>query len=129
MSAEFRSLCHSLGLSAQALARLEAVQQRTVEHWFAKGEPPPGVLANVQRLQASIETMALAAVDAVHTATMRHGHAPEAVDLKAYRAAESWWEVHPECWGLPVQTHSIMLQRQATALRNIGVTVNIHYGS
>ena len=29
MSAEFRTLCHSLGLSAQALARLERVQQRT----------------------------------------------------------------------------------------------------
>ena len=127
MSAEFRTLCHSLGLSAQALARLERVQQRTVEHWFAAGEPPAAVLGNVQRLQAAIEEMALQAVDAVLNATEQRGHAPEAVDLKAYRTAESWWAAHPEFNGLPIQTHGIMLHRQAQALRNIGVAVAIGY--
>lgn len=46
MSAQFRTICHSLGLSAQALATLCAVQERTVRHWFADGEPPEGVLAH-----------------------------------------------------------------------------------
>lgn len=127
MTAEFRTVCHSLGLSAQALARLARVQQRTVEHWFAASEPPPGLWQDIRQLQALVEEHALQAVDAVHAATEEQGGAPAAVDLQAYKTPELWWQAHPAYHGLPIQVHSHMLQRQAQALRNIGVEVNIHY--
>ena len=127
MSAHFRTLCHSLGLSAQTLADYVQVSKRSAEHWFADGEPPQGVLDDVRRLDALIQHTIQQAVDVLVDVTEEMGEAPQDVDLAAYRTAEAWHAARPEYKGLPIQTHSIMLARTQAALTNIGVASFISY--
>ena len=127
MSAQFRTFCHSLGLSAQALADYAQVSKRSAEHWFAGGEPPQGVLDDVRRLDALIQHTIQQAVDVPVDATEEMSEAPHDVELKAYSTAEAWHAAHPEYKGLPIQTHSIMLARTQAALTNIGVASFISY--
>ena len=47
-NSEFRTLCHSLGLSAKALAALARVQERSVRHWWSDWQPPAWVVKLVQ---------------------------------------------------------------------------------
>lgn len=127
MSAQFRTICHSLGLSAQALADHVQVSKRSAEHWFADGDPPQGVLDDVLRLDVLIQHTIQQAVDVLVDATEEMGGAPQDVELKAYRTAEAWHAAHPEYKSLPIQTHSIMLARTQAALANIGVRSFVRY--
>lgn len=126
MSAPFRTLCHSLGLSAQALAALCAVQERTVRHWFADGEPPEGVLAQVMQLDAIMGRQVDAVIHQADDASqaLPPGERPQ-ISLTAYRTAEAWYAAHPDCRGLPIQTHSMMLRRVWEALQGLGYEVTI----
>ena len=107
MSAEFRTLCHSLGLSAKALADYVQASKRSAEHWFADGEPPNGVLDDVLRLDALIQHTIQQAIDVLQELHEEMDHEPQDVELKAYRTAEAWHAAHPEYKPLPIQTHSI----------------------
>ncbi len=127
MSAQFRTLCHSLGLSAQALADYVQVSKRSAEYWFADGEPPQGVIDDLLRLDALIQHTIQQAVDVLVDATEEMGGAPQDVELKAYRTAEAWHAAHPEYKGLPIQTHSMMLSYTQSALANIGVRSFVRY--
>lgn len=127
MSAEFRTLCHSLGLSAQALADYVQVSKRSAEHWFADGEPPKGVMDDVLRLDALIQHTIQQAIDVLQEAHEEMGEEPQDVELVVYRTAEAWHAAHPEYKGLPIQTHSIMLARTKQALANIGLPTLFRY--
>ena len=126
MSAEFRVLCHSLGLGAKGLADYVRVSTRSAEYWLADGEPPPGVLEDILRLDASIQNTIQQAVD-VHMDLRDEFGEPHDIELVAYRSAEAWHAAHPEYKPLPAQTHSIMLARTRQALANIGLKTIIRY--
>ena len=126
MSAEFRTLCHSLGLNATALADYMRVSKRSAEYWFADGEPPPGVLEDILRLDASIQNTIQQAVD-VYMDLRDDFCEPKDIELVAYRSAEAWHAAHPDYKPLPIQTHSIMLARTRRALANIGIKTIIRY--
>lgn len=125
MSAQFRTLCHSLGLSAQALAQLCAVQERTVRHWWADGEPPEAVLAQVMALDTimgrQVEAV-LAQADALYESLPPGSERPE-MALFTFRTEASWHAAHPEFAGLPIQVHSMMLRRVWEELQGIGYPV------
>ncbi|MDO4687082.1 MAG: hypothetical protein Q4A92_11105 [Corynebacterium sp.] len=127
MSAEFRTLCHSLGLSTQALANYVQVSKRSAEHWFADGEPPKGVVDDVLRLDALIQHTIQQAIDVLQEAHEEMSEEPQDVELVVYRTAEAWHAAHPEYKGLPIQTHSIMLARTKQALANIGLPTLFRY--
>lgn len=126
MSAEFRTLCHSLGLSAQDLAQVCQVQERTVRHWWADGSPPDAVVLQVKTLDAQFEQAVIEALELVSQKTDERGK-PESVDLLAYKTTESLWSARADMRGLPVQSHSVLLWRLKKALSEIGISVNIHY--
>lgn len=126
MSAEFRTLCHSLGLNATALADYMRVSKRSAEHWFADGEPPPGVLDDILRLDASITNTIQHTVDLYMDLRDEFGE-PQDIELVAYRSAEAWHAAHPDYKPLPIQTHSVMLARTRQALTNIGLKTIIRY--
>lgn len=130
MSANFRTLCHSLGLSAQALAMLCAVQERTVRHWFADGEPPDGVLAQVLELDAIMGRQVDAAIHQADEASqgLPPGERPQ-ISLTAYRTAEAWHAAHPDFRGLPIQAHSMMLRRVWEALQGLGYEVVMEWAA
>ena len=95
------------------------VSTRSAEYWLADGEPPPGVLDAILRLDASIQNTIQQAVNRY----MDKAHDKEhQIALEAYRSAEAWHAAHPEYKPLPAQTHSIMLARTRQALANIGST-------
>ena len=120
--AEFRAFCHSLGLSAKALATLSRVQERSVRHWWTDGQPPAGVVELVQHIDATIEHEVRLVLERVQVETKEGGQPPEMVHLRAWKTeAELFTD-----W-MPLQTHSIMLMRIAKALRNVGVPVAISY--
>lgn len=120
MSADFRTLCHDLGLSAKALADLCSVKTRSAEYWFSTGNPPPDVLQLVQQLDASIQQTVMEALEQVQEMADQEGQEAESIDLVAFRTAEDWWAAHPEYEGLPIMTHSHMLRRVQVALHNVG---------
>ncbi len=125
MSAEFRVLCHSLGLGAKGLADYVRVSTRSAEYWLANGEPPQGVLEDILRLDASIQDTIQQTVN--RYMDVAHDKEPQEVALEAYRSAEAWHAAHPEYKPLPAQTHSIMLARTRQALANIGLKTIIRY--
>lgn len=127
MSAQFRTLCHSLGLGAQALADYVQVSKRSAEHWFSDGDPPKGVLDDVLRLDALIQHTVQQAVDVLQEVHEEMGEEPQDVELKAYRTAEAWHAAHPEYKPLPIQTHSVMLARMQQALAALGLPSVISY--
>lgn len=127
-SAEFRTFCHSLGLSAKALAALARVQERSVRHWWSDGQPPAGVVELVQRLDATMQDEVMLALERVQQETQERGQPPELVQLWAYRDEAALWQAMPHFRGwLPIQAHSVMLWRTAQALTNLGVNVEISY--
>ena len=127
-SAEFRTFCHSLGLSAKALAALARVQERSVRHWWSDGQPPAGVVELVQRLDATMQDETMLAIERVQAETQERGQAPALVQLWAYRSEEDLWQAMPAMRGwMPIQAHSVMLWRTAQALTNLGVKVEISY--
>lgn len=126
MSAEFRTLCHSLGLSAKAVAKLAQVEQRTVSYWFAKGKTPAGVLEDIQRIDGMIEQIVLETLEQAQECADEVGQQPSVL-LKAYRDEHEWWAAHPSYKPLPIQTHSIILRRVQAALHRIGYKIDIEY--
>lgn len=121
MSAKFRTFCHGLGLSAQALADYVRVSKRSAEHWFTDGEPPLGVLQDVQRLEILVQEAVQAAVDRAQA------QGGDVANLDAYRTVDAWYASHPEYRPLPIQTHSTIIDRTRRALESVGVTVHIKY--
>ena len=71
--AEFRTLCHNVGLSAQALAVLTNVPERTVRHWWATGYPPEPVLVQIWALDALCDQLAARAVALVRDRASEQG--------------------------------------------------------
>lgn len=126
--AAFRTFCHSLGLSAKALAALAQVQERSVRHWWGDGQAPAGVVELVLRLDATMQDEAMLAIERVHAEAQERGQAPELVQLRAYRDEAALWQAMPTMRGwMPIQAHSVMLWRTAQALTSLGVKVEISY--
>lgn len=127
MSAAFRTICQSLGISAQALQLVSGASMRAVRYWWADGEPPAEVLEHVLALDAAIQQTAerAAALAREHAADM--GGKPEAVTLTTYRTAERWWAAHPEYSGLPLNTHSIILRTTQRELEAAGFRVEFEW--
>lgn len=128
MTAEFRALCHSLGLSAQSVAAIAQVPQRTVRYWFASGEPPAEVLTVIQRLDGALDLQVLRALDFVDEIGREQGAKPEMISLCAYQTEQEWWQAHPEYEGFPIQTHGVQLRRVQQALQKQGIKCMILYG-
>ena len=120
-NAEFRVLCHGLGLSAHAVATLGRVQERTVRHWWSTGQPPEDVWQAVRAIDKSFAHMAADAVQ-------KHTGSTGTVTLLACRDERTWWRAQPMFEGLPIQAHSALLQRMRDALTQAGHQVAITYG-
>lgn len=127
-AAEFRTLTESLGLTAEAAARIMSVRPRTIRRWQAGEWPvPEDAAATLQALDARLETVVEAAVQQVDAATAEMGVAPDEVVMVRYLSADDLARYRPDMADLPLATHGAMLDRLRVALGRRGVAVRLVY--
>lgn len=127
-SAEFRTLTESLGLTAEAAARLLGVQPRTIRRWQAGEWPVPDDAAAVLlALDARIEAAVSGAMQQVADVEAAAGHPPEDVVMVRYLSADDLARYRPDMAELPLSTHAALLDRLRVALSRRGVAVRLVY--
>lgn len=117
--AELRTIRDSLGLSAEQVAGMAGVRNRTVYRWEVGDWPVPDDVATALRdLDAQIER---AAQDAIGRATGR----ADGVVLVRYRDADDLARYRPDMAHLPPCVHGALIDRVRRELENQGVPVRI----
>lgn len=115
--AQIRSAREHLGLSAEALAALLGVANRSVRRWEAGTHPiPPWGRAQVQALQRE----AAVAVEAI-VAGASQARACGAA-LVTYRGDADYWSAHPGQRAYPASWHRAITARAAHAMPSATVT-------
>lgn len=124
--AELRTLRDSIGLSAEELARLVGVRDRTIRRWEA-GEwtVPEPVAEQVRALDAQIERAVAGTVEALQDAQERAQEPPAEIVLVRYRTEDDLAKYRPDMAALPPSVHGALIDRVRLAAERLGVPVRI----
>lgn len=127
-AAEFRTLTESLGLTAEAAAKLLGVQPRTIRRWQSGEWPvPDDAAADLLALDSRLEVAVSGALQQVGAATAAMGGAPAEVVMVRYLSADDLARYRPDMADLPLATHAALLDRLRVALARRGVAVRLVY--
>ncbi len=125
-AALYRTLRKICGLTQHEAADFHQVKLRTIQHWESgRSNPPPGAMAELERLNAKIERAVAGNVQLYHN--LNDGELPKTVDLYCYRTAEGYAASRAGKEGLPWGANSELIGRTLLALRSHGVEVNVEY--
>ena len=120
--AELRTLRDSLGLTAEQVAQMAGVRDRTVRRWEAGDWPVPQDVADaLRRLDAQIEHHVAGAVEGIAERPQR----PDDVVLVRYRTAEAMAHYLPDMASLPPSVHGALIDRVRVALGRLGIASRI----
>lgn len=125
--AEMKTLRESLGLSAQFLSDNLNVQLRTVQYWESGKKPVPKDVSDwLQNISNNFDRMLKQQTDALELLFVSHGQPAEIVLIR-YRTQEHLWRFLPEFHPFPETTHTAMLVRLWTWLKERDIPVKITY--
>ena len=121
-AALYRTLRKICGLTQHEAADFHQVKLRTIQHWESgRSNPPPGAMAELERLNAKIERDV--AYNVHHH--LEDGH--ENVTFREHRTAEGYAASRAGKEGMPWGANSELIGRTLLALRSHGVKVNVEY--
>lgn len=124
--ATFKTLCETLGLTSEQVARMFDVDIRNVHRWQSPKhnyQVPDGVAETILKLVDWVNVTVEHALEGVEAMIDDWG-TPEKVDLRRYVSQHSATKAGVD---VPVQVHAAALGIIALELRDMGIEPVIHY--